>query len=109
MSVFSTKHIAVPVYVMAASILISVLLVGYILRENAQHQKDLIQQRTELIQFLRVEVCERLLLRDEIQIQYLAAAVLRYQDDDPEYAAQLQTAVQALQFTKNGCASELPE
>jgi hypothetical protein len=109
MTLFGGRHIALPVYLMAFSILASLLLVGYILHENAQHQKDLIQQRTELIQFLRVEVCERLLLRDEIQIRYLAAAVLRYGDDDPEYAAQLQSAVEALQFTKNGCASELPE
>jgi hypothetical protein len=109
MRLIAGRSIALPVYLMAFSIFASVLLVGYILRENAQHQKDLLQQRSELIQFLRVEVCERLLLRDEIQIQYLAAAVLRYGDDDPEYAAQLQQAVEALQFTKNGCASELPE
>jgi hypothetical protein len=55
MSIFSARHIALPVYLMAFSIFASVLLVGYILHENAQHQKDLLQQRTELIQFLRVE------------------------------------------------------
>ena len=60
-------------------------------------------------QFLRTEVCERLGVRDEIQLSYLQAAYNRYAETDPDYALVLANAIQAIEFTRRGCIQELPD
>jgi hypothetical protein len=109
MRLHGPSRLTIPVYLIAVSVIIIVLMIGWVLREDAIHNRDLKQQQTDTLRFLRTEVCDRLLLRDEIQIGYLTAAYLRYVDDDPEYGAQLLTAIEALKFTKDGCLDELPE
>ena len=103
------KHL---VYMLGVSLLVIVFLVGWTLRENRQHQKDLaaavVFRQKEVNQFLRFEVCERLEIRDSIQIQYLQAAIERYEKSDPEFANVLAGSARALLFTQEDRAANLP-
>ena len=100
------------VYMLATSIATIIFLLGWTVWENHAHQDELaaavVERQAEVNQFLRTEVCERLELRDEIQISYLKAAAARYEKADPAYAGILSNAALALQFTQSGCKRQLP-
>jgi len=95
------------------SIVLSFTLVGWTVRENRVHQRELaaavVERDKPVNKFLRTEVCDRLRIRDEIQINYLQAAARQWRPIDPAYSEVLQNAAQALEFTKEGCTSELPD
>ena len=100
------------VYMLGASLAIIVALSGWTIREALLHDQELqaavVQRQAEVNQFLRTEVCERLELRDEIQIGYLKAAAAKYAVTDPVYSGILSDAAVALEFTQEGCKSQLP-
>ncbi len=95
----------------AGSLAVIVLLVGVTIRQDRQHRDDLaaavVERNRSVNQFLR-EVCERLELRDEIQIGYLKAAAAQYDKSDPAYASVLADAAFALEITQKGCKENLP-
>lgn len=107
------KRIAWPIYLLSMSMIVWLLLFGYILRQNHAHQEELAaavaERDNDVNRFLRAEVCDRLRLRDEIQISYLRAAANKNRPTDPLYADVLEDAATAIEFTKEGCLTELPE
>ena len=80
----AAKHL---VYMFSASLVLIVFLIGLYLREDHLHNRELAAavnaRQLEVNQFLRTEVCDRLKIRDDIQINYLQAAVARYEASDP--------------------------
>jgi hypothetical protein len=110
------RRVTVPVYVIAISIVLAFMLVGWTVRVNyvrgqevKKQQAAITQQQEQTKVFLRSEVCARLLLRDEILISVLEAAAARVRRTDEDYAAILDNAILAFRFTKDGCESELPK
>ena len=101
------------VYLLAMSIVMIIFLLGWTVWENHVHQDELaaavVTRQAEVNQFLRTEVCDRLELRDEIQISYLKAAAGKYAATDPAYSNVLSNAALALEFTQNGCKNQLPK
>ena len=109
-----------PVYVSALSIILVLMLIGYTVRENRHRQAELAEQVVErekveaarersINRFLRMEVCERLELRDEIQLAYLRAALSRVAGEDSELESVVGQAIRALEITQRGCTAEIPE
>jgi hypothetical protein len=97
---------------MGLSVALTIVVMGWAVRENRHHQIELAQASAardlRVNQFLRDEVCERLELRDEIQISYLKAAASKYAYTDAPYAEVLLNAAQALEFTQRGCKAQIP-
>jgi uracil phosphoribosyltransferase len=85
------------------------LLIGYIVREETQHRKELREQQKQTTVFLRREVCARLQYRDEIFGTVLQAAATKYAGSDPTFANVLLSAMEALEFSTNRCLTQLPE
>ena len=105
------KRLSLAVYVMALSLMLVLLMVGYVIREARQHQAELaiaVREREEAVNTFLSAICDRLEIRDEIQINYLQVAASRYQREDPDYADVLARAAEALQITQSGCLEEIP-
>lgn len=106
------RRLTLPVYLMAVSVIAVLGLIGYTVRENYHHQQQLAaavdERQREINRFLRVEVCDRFELRDEIHLSYLREARERYRRSDPRFSRTLADAIIALEFTQRGCVDEIP-
>ena len=105
------KRISVAVYVMALSLILVMGMIGYVIRENRAHQDELaaaVEERERAVNTFLTEICDRLSIRDDIQISYLQVASARYALEDPDYAETLARAAQALQVTQSGCLEGIP-
>ena len=106
------KRIVVPVYVMALSLILTLVVVAWTIRSGHQHQKQLeaaAAQRTADVNQSLEAMCDRFELRDEITLSYLRVARDRYEKTDPRYSMVLADAVLALEVTQRGCRSQLPD
>lgn len=107
------RRVSIAVYVMALSLMLVLIMVAYVIREDRQEQETIATEldiRSRRVnEFLRTEVCERLGIRDEIQLSYLRAAYDRYVDSDPPFAEVLANAIRAIEFTRSGCLREIPD
>ena len=96
---------------MSLSIVLVIAMLGYVIREDGNHRAELalaVQTRGEALAAYLEELCERLQIRDDIQISYLQAASARYAKEDPEYSETLASAAQALEITQSGCLEGIP-
>jgi hypothetical protein len=98
-----------PVYVIAISLLLGFLLIGWIARENYEHSKELRMQQKQTNRFLRREVCVRLQFRDEVFGTVLEATAAKYAFTDPKLADVYLQALAALRFSTKTCLAQLPE
>ena len=98
-----------PVYVIAISVVVALVLIGYIVREETQHRKELRAQQAATTTFLRKEVCARLQFRDEVFANVLQASATKYATSDPDLANVFLSAIEALQFSTENCLTQLPE
>jgi hypothetical protein len=106
------KRVGWPIYVMAVSVIVTLGVLSFAINENRQHQQDIAQgikeRNASLNEFLRTEVCERLELRDEIQLSYLRF-VLGTLENTGQFYRVLEDAIFALEVTQKGCFAEIPK
>jgi hypothetical protein len=106
------KRVGWPIYVMAVSIIVTLGVLSFAIRANRQYQQDIAQgiadRNSSLNQFLRAEVCDRLELRDEIQLSYLRF-VLGTLERGSQFHIVLEDAIYALEVTQKGCAAGIPK
>ena len=96
---------------MTLSIVVVIAMFGYVIREQGRHRAELaasVQTREENVTAYLEELCERLEIRDEIQVGYLQAAAARYTKSDPDYAETLSRAAEALLVSQSGCREGIP-
>lgn len=107
------RRVAWSIYALAASIVAIVLLVGYIVYSNREHDRDLarvsLERQLDSNLFFR-EVCDRFALRDEIFLSILQASYGRALERGEQVAAEsLLSSIVALREAQGNCRKQIPK
>jgi hypothetical protein len=107
------RRSSVPIYGLAASIVLVIAMSGYLIQNNRAHERELVAfslQRQESVNDTFMAMCDRLALRDEIIISILTDAAERARaNGEPVTAEALENNVAAIKFVQDDCTQEIPQ
>jgi hypothetical protein len=106
------RKIALPIYLLAAGIVATIGLAGYVAYQDRQHDQDLValalERQRGVNQTLRT-MCDRFELRDEIFLRILSESARRHREAGRLDAAEsLELNILALQLAQGDCIDDIP-
>jgi hypothetical protein len=107
------RRVALPIYALAASILLVLALFTYVVVQDVQHDHDLARisaaRQVDSNAFFRA-VCDKFEIRDEIVLSLIRPAHLRaLAQGERVYADILENATIALETAQGDCDNQIPQ
>jgi hypothetical protein len=107
------KKIALPIYLLALALSLTIALAGYVLYQDRAHNRQIsalaVERQRGVNETLR-SMCDRFELRDEIFLRILTdVAQRRRASGDEEGAEEMEFNILALQLAQGDCVQEIPK